>query len=570
MQNVFRLLLLGLILILTLNGNGQPISKQASYRYAVKQLSDYLSDNSTLNTNDSVLNNTLMFLQAYFRNKELQQNIKEVMLFIEENNFEQHAFILNQYVDSLHKVKDIYNIHRQELCGIDSILMYADSTGLSSADSGFTSMLDVLSGNPLAMDSLVKQKAKLDSLLKATYISDTLFSAFDSLEYFLQNNDLIDWMNAVRRDTTRLYVIDLNGDSVLVKLYNGNPDMVRLNINDFWGSDIPAVIRDIQANSFRLLVDDLPDIENDVKRHSLHVHDSVNTVRFLGQNIVMQKRMVPPVRSHWMFYGNASLDASQTGLYQWSAGGESTISFLTALELYAKYKKNKITLDNYFKFKFGVLRTGPYDNSTTDFFKPTNDKIDIQTKLGYKTWDKVSTSVLANFKSQAAKGYEYPTDTTRNRISQFMNPGYFTIALGFDFQQRNGNSYFISPLTSKNTFVTNDSIDETDYGLDEGTKVKYELGAIIKASVKTRLWQNITMENTIELFSSYLNTPQNIDVDWDFKLVLPVNDYIRTTVTTSFIYDDDAVVPKKEGSTTVDSKGVQFKETFALGFYMIF
>jgi len=570
MQNVYRFLIIGLILTFSISANSQTIKNQANYRQALNQLNEYLNENAVATPNDSILNSTLSFLRAYMRNKELQKSISEVKQFVEDNNFKRHAFILEQYVDSLQKVKNTYNAYRQELNNVDSLIFYTDSTGLSTADSAFVDALDVLTGDSIVIDSLLKQRGKLESLLKTAYIPDTLFTAFDSLDYFLRKDALIDWMNQISRDTINLFVIDLENDSVLVKLYKNNPDIVRLYINDFWGSNIPAVIRDIQPNSFRLLVDDLPDIDNDVKNRSLHVQDSVNSFNFLGQSIVMHKRPVPPKRSPWMLYGNASLDASQTGLYQWSAGGESTISFLTALELYAKYKKDKITIDNYFKFKFGVLRTGSYNNGTTVFFKPTNDKIDIQTKLGYKTWDKISTSVLANFKSQMAKGYEYPTDTTRERISQFMNPGYLTIALGLDYQQRNGNSYFISPLTSKTTFVTNDSIDETDYGLDEGTNVKYELGAIIKASIKTRLWQNITMENTIELFSSYLNTPQNIDIDWDFKLVLPVNDYIRTTVTTSFIYDDDAVVPKKSGDTTVDSKGVQFKETFAIGFYMIF
>ncbi|HAZ01654.1 MAG TPA: hypothetical protein DCY97_05680 [Marinilabiliales bacterium] len=77
------------------------------------------------------------------------------------------------------------------------------------------------------------------------------------------------------------------------------------------------------------------------------------------------------------------------------------------------------------------------------------------------------------------------------------------------------------------------------------------------------------MENTLELFTNYIKKPQNIDLDWEIKFVLPVNDFIRATISSRIIYDDDQSVPDKDDDTRT-TKAIQYKEMLAIGFAMRF
>jgi hypothetical protein len=132
---------------------------------------------------------------------------------------------------------------------------------------------------------------------------------------------------------------------------------------------------------------------------------------------------------------------------------------------------------------------------------------------------------------------------------------------------------FVAPISSKTTYVLNDSASiKTRYGVDVNEIARYELGARIKLSHKMNMWDNIEFRNTLELFSSYIENGENIDVNWELNIVLPVNNYIRAKITTNLIYDDDTRVPKYRTNSATgeeekyDGKGLQFREIIAVGF----
>jgi hypothetical protein len=72
-----------------------------------------------------------------------------------------------------------------------------------------------------------------------------------------------------------------------------------------------------------------------------------------------------------------------------------------------------------------------------------------------------------------------------------------------------------------------------------------------------------------------LDTPQNIDVNWDNLLSMKVNKYITANVSTSLIYDDDIDIQESnaDGSPKLNSEEnpivgprTQFKYVIAVGF----
>ena len=65
--------------------------------------------------------------------------------------------------------------------------------------------------------------------------------------------------------------------------------------------------------------------------------------------------------------------------------------------------------------------------------------------------------------------------------------------------------------------------------------------------------ENITMENVFALYSNYLESPENIDLDYIMNVVMKVNDHISTNLIFQTIYDDNSY------------RGFQIREVFGFG-----
>ena len=162
-----------------------------------------------------------------------------------------------------------------------------------------------------------------------------------------------------------------------------------------------------------------------------------------------------------------------------------------------------------------------------------------------------------------------------------MAPGYLVLALGLDYKPNNNFSLFIAPITGKFTFVNDDSLARNGaYGVQKEIRDPYnggaitqhylthreEFGAYLKLQYQTKMISNVTFQTMLELFSNYLNHPENIDVNWTTLTTLKVNKFISATLTTQLIYDDDIILLRNAG----DKKGtmgpdVQFKQVLGVG-----
>ena len=95
--------------------------------------------------------------------------------------------------------------------------------------------------------------------------------------------------------------------------------------------------------------------------------------------------------------------------------------------------------------------------------------------------------------------------------------------------------------------------DAAYFGVEEGKSTRFEFGASVGAYYKFDLMKNISMENTLNLYSNYLEDPQNVDLDYTMNLVMNINKYISTTLAYQTIYDDNAF------------EGLQTRQVFGLG-----
>ncbi|QGY46236.1 DUF3078 domain-containing protein [Maribellus comscasis] len=262
----------------------------------------------------------------------------------------------------------------------------------------------------------------------------------------------------------------------------------------------------------------------------------------------------------WKTGGVFTFNFSQVSLTNWVAGGKSSASGIFMVNTFANYKKDKLSWDNSIDLSYGFLKEK--DNEVVK----SDDKIDFSSKLGFTASKRWNYSGLLNFKSQFAPGYNYPN--TDDAISRFMAPGYLNLALGMDYKTEN-MSVLLSPATGKFTFVTDDVLaDAGAFGVDPGKKSRSELGAFVKFEGKTPLVKNVDLQTKLDLFSNYLNNPQNIDVDWKVMVNMKINEYLSANLVSHIIYDDDVDISiDNDGDGTIDETGprIQFMEMFGLG-----
>lgn len=265
---------------------------------------------------------------------------------------------------------------------------------------------------------------------------------------------------------------------------------------------------------------------------------------------------------NWKTVGKAALNFSQVSLTNWAEGGVSSMAGNFIFGFNANNKQGKHIWDNSFQFEYGIAKTNDEPN------RKTLDQIYLSSKYGYELHKPWYLSALFDFRTQSAKGYNFPN--TVNYISRFMAPGYINAALGFDYKPQNNFSLFLSPISAKLTFVMDDSLSTAGaFGVDRGKKFRAEAGAYVKVVyVKKSLLKNVDFESRLDLFSSYTNKPQNIDVNWDVKFDLKVNKFLQASVGGTLKYDDD--IKYVDTARVVHGPRTQVREFLGIGLLFIF
>jgi hypothetical protein len=252
----------------------------------------------------------------------------------------------------------------------------------------------------------------------------------------------------------------------------------------------------------------------------------------------------------WKTGGFSVLTFNQVRLTNWAAGGEDALSTTAILNLFANYKKDKVIWDNSLDLGFGFMKSSGLGT------RKNEDKIELNSKYGYKAFGNVYYSALVNYRTQFAKGYNYPNDSVV--MSRFNAPGYLTFSLGLDYKPNDYLSIFISPATGKFTFVSDQALSDSGaYGVDRGKRVRAEFGAGLSAKFQKDVVKNVNIVSKLTLFNDYTDKDKgnrkNIDVNWEVMINIKAGKYLTTSILTNLIYDQNII-----------SK-TQFKEVLGVG-----
>lgn len=102
-------------------------------------------------------------------------------------------------------------------------------------------------------------------------------------------------------------------------------------------------------------------------------------------------------------------------------------------------------------------------------------------------------------------------------------------------------------------------------------KVKTFFGTrfLITNSWDTEIARNVLMSHRINLYTDYVRSFGNIDVDWELNFNLKVNEYLNANIGTHLIFDDDTKFDEviAEDGTVIDPgiAKIQFKQLLGVG-----
>jgi len=287
----------------------------------------------------------------------------------------------------------------------------------------------------------------------------------------------------------------------------------------------------------------------------------------------------------WVSGGMLGFNSAATYLNQWAAGGNNAVNMAWLLNYSINYRKGKNAWDNTIDAAYGLQLLGFNERAIK-----TDDKFDFTSKYGRQASEKWFYAGLVNFKTQFAPGYAVGAngiplyDTPK--ISNFMAPAFLLLSVGMDFKPGPKLTAFISPLTYRGIFVMNRlmaaqgafGVESGETGVNEagqlivirpGANMRTEVGAYARVQYQADIAKNINLSSRVELFSNYLDKPENVDISVQNLLSLKTNEWLTTTIFTHHVYDDNTVLfrgfDKETNLPTNPGPGLQTKFVIGLG-----
>ena len=234
----------------------------------------------------------------------------------------------------------------------------------------------------------------------------------------------------------------------------------------------------------------------------------------------------------WVRKGTFTFLLNQASFNNWLAGGQSNISGNIGLNYDFNYKKDTWNWDNKVIAGYGLTKIKGQEMQKSD------DRFQYNSLLGKRAsatgnW---YYSAFFNFKTQFDSGVESGFKT-----SHFFSPAYFQFGPGMLWKKSDNLKVNIAPATSKLIVVHPHFTDlGSSFGVEQGKSTRYEFGAAINGYYKFNIMENVSVENILNLYSNYLDNPQNVDVDYTLNIAMKINKYMSTNFAFQAIYDDNA------------------------------
>lgn len=314
----------------------------------------------------------------------------------------------------------------------------------------------------------------------------------------------------------------------------------------------------------------------------LEVGDTLLVLKVFSKDLVRKVTPIAPEpvvveeikkEKLWKIKGSFALNFANVGLSNWAGGGNASISVGGIFSASAKRETKASIWEHAIRAAYGVTRVGGFGVEKSD------DDLRISSQYSKKFDKNWSISFRSEFGSQFNDGFRIDRNTRErlDLISSILAPARLEVSSGIRFSSKFGKnnesqiSNTLSPATGKLTYVLDERVDETDYGIEEGKNMLSEVGIQFYSSFETKPTKNLNLQNSLRLFANYQDI-EKIDVNWETLFVFKINKFLNTNFSTNLIYDDDTEIEEKNDAGEVIAKGpkVQFKHVLNVGMNFLF
>lgn len=280
-------------------------------------------------------------------------------------------------------------------------------------------------------------------------------------------------------------------------------------------------------------------------------------------------------KKNWKSGGTLAINLNQQNSSNW-VGATEDYAFSVGInaDLYSNYAKEKTTFDNTLKANYAFI------NNHSTGGRKTADFVDLYSKLGYSLNNKgtFAFATIVNGRTQFTNTYDYNYlgQGLKRRTSGPFAPAIVLVSPGFDWKPTKYFSLFFSPAAAKWILATNDPYSyyypggvipgggtekpiSDAFGIDPVRKLDFQMGAFVSAKY-SREWKTFAYNSRLDLYSNYLNNPQNIDIFWTNTAMYKLNKWLVVTYQWNLAYDDQYHPAGQNGPR------VQFLGNFGIGF----
>jgi hypothetical protein len=245
-----------------------------------------------------------------------------------------------------------------------------------------------------------------------------------------------------------------------------------------------------------------------------------------------QDTAAPPPATGWKHSLVSGLSLTQVSFKNWSKGGENSLAYTLSLDGKSTLTDGAVLWENQYRFAYGQARLGDKELRNTD------DVIDLASVLTWVIAEHLNPYASATAKTQFATGYQYDANDVGIPSSKFLDPAYFTQAVGLRYQPVAevrtrlglGLREVITDMYSSFNYA-----DDPQTGEIEKTSVNGGLESV--TDIEWVVMENVLFTSQLAVFEPFSDTKHPV-VNNKNKLTGKVNSYITAMFEFELVYDD--------------------------------
>ncbi|MEN3040038.1 MAG: DUF3078 domain-containing protein [Bacteroidia bacterium] len=268
------------------------------------------------------------------------------------------------------------------------------------------------------------------------------------------------------------------------------------------------------------------------------------TILMLGPTILVQAQQ--DTQRVWRVEGTLGLQAAQTALSNWQAGGQNQTGLGTQQRLFVlrRYDTHVLTLE--YTGQYGLLRVVPQRT-----WRKTQDFLLLIFQYKRSLTPKWAFSILADGRTQWAPTYTYVGDSVvRPAKSAFLAPLYGQLSVGALYTPVKGWQLTFSPVSARVTYVRLGYLaDAGEFGLKPAErdslgnivrparKALWEMGSRLTSRLSLSPVQQLSINHFLDVFYGYIPSLPRPIVLSQLQVSYKLKSWLALSLSQQAIYD---------------------------------